>query len=62
MKFIKNYIKNFHFEIIISLIKDIIKNIYNIYLNLLNLLSSIIMIFIYPLLVFGECLNNKGEN
>lgn len=62
MKFIKRYIKNFHFEIIINLIKDIIKIIYNIYLNLLDLLSSIIMIFIYPLLVFGECLEDKEEN
>lgn len=62
MKFIKKYIKNFHFEIIINLIKDIIKIIYNIYLNLLDLFSNIIMIFIYPLLVFGECLNDKGEN
>lgn len=62
MKFIKNYIKNFHFEIILNLLKDIVKNIHNIYLNLLNLLSSIIMIFIYPLLVFGECLKDKEEN
>ena len=62
MKFIKRYIKNFHFEIIISLIKDIIKIIYNIYLSLLDLLSDIIMIFIYPLLVFGECLEDKEEN
>lgn len=61
MKFIKRYIKNFHFEIIINLIKDIIKIIYNIYLSLLDLLSSIIMIFIYPLLVFGECLEDKEE-
>lgn len=61
MKFIKRYIKNFHFEIIINLIKDIIKIIYNIYLSLLDLLSDIIMIFIYPLLVFGECLENKEE-
>ena len=62
MKFIKKYIKNFHFEIIINLMKDIIKIIYNIYLNLLDLLSNIIMIFIYPLLVFGECLEDKEEN
>lgn len=62
MKFIKRYIKNFHFEIIINLIKDITKIIYNIYLSLLDLLSDIIMIFIYPLLVFGECLEDKEEN
>ena len=62
MKFIKKYIKNFHFEIIINLIKDIIKIIHNIYLDLLDLLSNIIMIFIYPLLVLGECLEDKEEN
>ena len=46
MKFIKNYIKNFHFEIILNLLKDIIKIIHSICLNLLDLFSDIIMIFI----------------
>lgn len=62
MKFIKNYIKNFHFEVILNLLKDIIKNIHNIYLSLLDLLSNVVMIFIYPLLVFGECLDKKEED
>lgn len=62
MKFVKNYIKNFHFEIILNLLKDIIKIIHSICLNLLDLLSNIIMIFIYPLLVFGECLDKKEED
>lgn len=62
MKFVKNYIKNFHFEIILNLLKDIIKIIHSICLNLLDLFSDIIMIFIYPLLVFGECLDEKEED
>lgn len=62
MKFIKNYIKNFHFEIILNLLKDIIKIIHSICLNILDLFSDIIMIFIYPLLVFGECLDEKEED